>query len=62
MTDELNVDIEQYEAKTVEEIDEELARLGIDASRTVRLVTEIVQAKLADWRARGLLPKPEEVN
>ena len=62
MKDELNTDIARYEAKTIEEIDEELACLGIDASRTVRLVADAVQAKLADWRARGLLPKLDEVN
>jgi len=62
MKDQLNADVALYEAKTIEEIDEELARLGIDASRTVRVVSAIVQAKLAEWRASGLLPKPDEVN
>jgi hypothetical protein len=53
--DDLDRDIAFYESMSEEEINQELARQGVDADETVNAVLDLVHAKLEEWRHRGLL-------
>lgn len=52
--DELDEEIEHYASMSDEQIDAELAGLGMDVQPTIDAVTKLVQAKLAEWKRAGI--------
>lgn len=52
--DEIDDEIEYYASMSDEQIDAELAGLGVDVQPTIDVVTKLVQAKLAEWKRAGI--------
>lgn len=53
--EQLNADIERYETISVEDARQELIAAGLDPQKTIDTVMGRVNAKLTEWRKRGVL-------
>jgi hypothetical protein len=53
LDDDLACDINRFEQMTEEEVDHELARMGVDPAPTVAYVLSLVKAKMAAWSRPG---------
>jgi hypothetical protein len=54
--EEVDAEIDYYESLTLEQIDAELRRCGIDPGPTIEAVTRLVQEAEGKWRGRGSRP------
>ena len=59
--DELDPVIARYESMSAEEVADELRQFGISPQPTIDAVTALGEAKLAEWRDRGLLHPKEAI-
>jgi hypothetical protein len=57
--EDLDAEIRRYETMPIEEVNAELARLGIDPQPTIDAVKKLVEAKLKEWdKPRRRKPRP----